>query len=258
MVNCVISKLLNLFFPERCVICDSIMKAPHHGVAICSHCIKTLIFLDTTTTCRICGCQIDPSQPLCTTCQSHQHYFDRVFSCFPYKDEVREAILRYKFHKRRDYCRGFGALLTKRVAPIHKACPIDAIVNVPLTKAGFLERGYNQTELLAERISRDLSIPFWENAFLKIRETKKQSLLSYRERFENIKGAFSLLMPKSSFKGKHILLVDDVLTTGATADALSKLLREAGADRITVVTIATTGKEDIAPVTKKDELLVTY
>ena len=127
-----------------------------------------------------------------------------------------------------------------------------------MTKAALAERGYHHTNLLAEPVAKALGIPFLAEAFVKSKETQKQSSLSYAARFKNVEKAFLLSMPKSTFKGKRILLIDDVLTTGATADALSKLLASCGAESILVATIAGTQKEQYAPVTEEDELAVTY
>lgn len=142
--------------------------------------------------------------------------------------------------------------------PFHKAEPFDVVVCAPMAKNDLLQRGYHQTELIAGRVAKLLALPFWPDAFDKVKETRKQSSLDYYERFKNVKDAFALTLPKSRFKGKHILLIDDVLTTGATADALSRLLRAADVAQITVATVAATHKEGSLPITEEDEQLVTY
>lgn len=248
-------KILDLIFPERCILCGKVMKAPKSEVAICRHCMKTQLFLDEVHTCRICGCQIDPLMPLCTTCQTHPHFFDRAVACFGYEDRVRHSILQYKFGSRRDYCRSFSQLLYYRVLPFHREQAFDCVLCAPMTKADLVKRGYHQTALLAHRVGSALAIPFLPDAFRKIKDTQKQSTLDYQSRFKNVKDAFALSLPKHHFKDKRILLIDDVLTTGATADALSRLLRSAGAAHITVLTIATTHK---VIATKEDEEFVTY
>ncbi len=128
-----------------------------------------------------------------------------------------------------------------------------------MTKQSLNERGYHQTALLATYVADGLGIPFLAEAFRKTKETAKQStLLGYVARFKNVEKAFALSVPAKTFKGKNVLLIDDVLTTGATADALSKLLVSAGASRIIVATVAGTQKEQASPVTEEDELMVTY
>ncbi len=251
-------KFLDVVFPERCIICDRVMNATKNRVAICPHCADRLIFLDEVPTCRICGCQLTSTEPICMTCQTHVHYFTRAVSCFPYKDGVRRSILAYKFHGRRDYCRTFSRLLYHRVFPFHKQHPFHCVVCTPMTEDALRERGYHHTNLIAESVANALSLPFLPNAFTKSSETRKQSSLDYVSRFKNVEKAFSLAVPKKIFKGKRVLLIDDVLTTGATADALSKLLASCGAESILVATIAGTQKEQYGPMTEEDELAVTY
>ncbi len=251
-------KFLDIIFPERCIICGNVMKATKNRIALCRHCADELIFLDEVPTCRICGCQLTAAEPFCLTCQTHVHYFTRAVSCFPYQGGVRHAILQYKFGGRRDYCRTFARLLYYRVLPFHKQHPFDYVVCTPMTKESLQERGYHHINLIAEPVAKALGVPFLSEAFLKSAETRKQSSLDYVSRFKNVEKAFSLSMPKKTFKGKHILLIDDVLTTGATADALSKLLTSSGAEKILVATVAGTQKEHYGPVTEEDELAVTY
>ena len=252
-------KVLDLLFPEACVICGKILGSCENGVALCPRCLAELIFLDEAHTCKVCGCPIDASLSLCTTCQTHQHHFDRAFSCFAYKDGIRRAVLRYKFYGRRDHFRTFSCPMHHRILPFHRKQPFDCMVCAPLSKADELKRGYHQTKLLAEPLSKSLAIPFLPDAFCKIKETKKQSTMpDYLARLKNVEKAFALAMPKSEFKGKNILLIDDVLTTGATADALAKLLKGAGAASVTVATFATTQEEYFEPTLEEDEWIVTY
>ncbi len=251
-------KILDFVFPERCMICDGVMKATKSRIAICPHCAEKLTFLDEVPTCRICGCQLTSSEPICPTCQIHVHYFIRAVACLPYKEGVRHAVLQYKFYGRRDLCRTFARLLYYRVLPFHRQKPFDCVVCTPMTEDALRERGYHHTNLIAEPVAKELGVPFWAEAFSKSAETRKQSLLDYASRFKNVEKAFSLSMQKKAFKGKNILLIDDVLTTGATADALSKLLSDAGAERIFVATVAGTQKEQYGPVTEEDELAVMF
>lgn len=241
------------------MFCGVVMKPNKKGIGICKHCMSNLTFLDGVPTCRICGCQLDGDEPFCVTCQTHQHYFSRAVSCLPYRDTVRHAVLQYKFGGRRDYSRTFSKLLYYRVLPFHKQLPFDCVVCVPMTKQSLAERGYHQTQLLATYIAHELGIPFLPEAFRKTKETPKQStLLGYRARFKNVEKAFALSMPTKTFKGKNVLLIDDVLTTGATADAISKLLVSAGCSRIVVATLAGTQKEQYGPVSEDDVLAVTF
>ncbi len=148
--------------------------------------------------------------------------------------------------------------MSRRLLPLHQKEPFDCVLCVPMTKAGLRERGYHQTALLAERIAKTLTVPFFKKALIKVKETPKQSTLGYADRLQNVAHAFQLSASKENFANKNILLVDDVLTTGATADAISKLLQKAGAKRVTVAVIASTTLRPDGMVAKEDEMLVTY
>jgi ComF family protein len=115
--------------------------------------------------------------------------------------------------------------------------PIDVIVPVPLHKIRLDERGYNQSELLARELSYRLNI-FMSKALRRVRNTTTQTALHKEERIENVKGAFKVTY-KDTIVGKNVLLVDDVLTTGATLDECAKVLKENGAKDVYVATIAT-------------------
>ncbi len=236
-------KLLSVLFPEQCVFCGQLMHVGKTKIAVCQRCAGRLTFLESAHTCKICGRVTKAEELICETCLTHPHYFDRAVSCFSYEGEIRRSILRYKFSGRRDYCRTFAPLLYHRILPLHQEKPFDFVVCAPLSKSARLKRGYNQAELIAKRVAQALDIPFLEGAFAKIKETPKQSTLHYAERFENVAHAFTLALPADAFRNKRILLVDDVLTTGATADALARLLKRAKAACIVVATIASTNRK---------------
>lgn len=251
-------RLLALFFPDRCLFCDEVMHYRENGLCICEDCMKTQVFLENMHTCALCDCPIPPEDHLCNTCQTHTHFFDRAVSCMSYKDEIRSAILKFKFYHRIDLYRPMAAFMCRRVAPLHNESPFDFMVCAPQSKQSYRERGYNQAALLAEQIAKDVKLPYIKDAFLKIKETPKQSTLSYRERMKNVEHAFKLNTSLPSLRGKRIVLVDDVLTTGATADALSNLLKRAGAKYVLVLTMAATEKDRLETFTAEDIAEITF
>ncbi len=253
-----LSRLPALFFPDRCLFCDEVIPYAEDGLCICSDCMSTQIFLANVHTCTLCGCPLPPEEHLCDTCQTHIHFFDRALSCMTYEKEIRSAILQFKFYHRIDLYRPMAALMVKRVLPFHQESPYDVVVCAPQSKKSYLERGYNQADLLAKRIAKDIKLPYIKNAFLKIKETPKQSTLSYKERMKNVEHAFKLNDTTPSLCNKRIILVDDVLTTGATADSLSKLLKRAGAAYVLVLTVAATEKDRLETFTPEDIAEITF
>ncbi len=230
----------SLFFPDRCAFCNYVMRLPEDNLCICDACKESLVFLADVPTCRICGCRLSEGEELCDDCRSHPHHFDKALSCLTYAYAVRDSIIKYKFHKRIDHSRTYSALLISRIAPFVSEFSIDFVVCAPLSNRRLNERGYNQAEEIARPVAKSLKIPFLRDAFSKIKDTPKQSTLGYTERFKNVDGAFALNLSKDEVRGKTFLLIDDVLTTGATADALALLLKKAGAKTVIVATVAST------------------
>jgi competence protein ComFC len=159
--------------------------------------------------------------------------YTRVIAYGLYEGVLKEAINRFKFYGLRRLSRPLGGLLPN--LPIPES---DAIVPVPLTAKGLRQRGFNQSLLTAQVVSKKTGIPLNIDTLMKIKETPPQVGLSASERHTNLAGAFKA---KGDLKGGRILLVDDVVTTGATAAACSKALLKAGAKEITVLTIARAG-----------------
>jgi len=150
-----------------------------------------------------------------------------------YEGVLKEAISRFKFYGLRRLSRPLGGLLPGLTIP-----ESDAIVPVPLTAKGLKQRGFNQSLLIARVVSKKTGTPLNIDTLLKIRETPPQVGLSASERHKNLAGAFTA---KGHLKGSRILLVDDVVTTGATAAACSKALLKAGAQEVIVLAIARAG-----------------
>jgi ComF family protein len=143
------------------------------------------------------------------------------------------AINIYKFHGLRRLHTPLGKLLLEI-----DITAMDAIIPVPLGIKGLRERGFNQSLLLAKVISENAKIPLVMDGLMKIRETHPQVGLSAKERARNLKGAF---IAKRDFRGKKLLLVDDVMTTGTTANECAKELFKAGAEDVAALTLARAG-----------------
>ncbi|HMK49953.1 MAG TPA: ComF family protein [Thermodesulfovibrionales bacterium] len=150
-----------------------------------------------------------------------------------YDGVLKEAISQFKFHGLRRLWRPLGSLLSVLEIPRY-----DVIVAVPLTARGLRQRGFNQSLLIARSISGEKGIPIYLDALFKIKETPPQVGLSAGVRRSNLKGAFTA---KGDLKGASVLLVDDVVTTGATVGECSKALLKAGAKEVSVLAIARAG-----------------
>ena len=231
-IHPLISNILNSIYPSECPVCGKAADIFIHS-PVCSACWSQ-IRRYTGPSCGICALPfISEYAQLCGGCMKKSPPYARVIAYGLYEGVLKEAISRFKFYGLRRLSRPLGGLLPN--LPIPEA---DAIVPVPLTAKGLRQRGFNQSLLLARVVSKKTGIPLNIDTLLKIKETPPQVGLSASERHKNLAGAFTA---KGAIKGSRILLVDDVVTTGATAAACSKALLKAGAQEINVLTIARAG-----------------
>jgi len=169
----------------------------------------------------------------------NHHYFDFAWSACTYENPLKNLLLLFKYHQKTLLRHVFAQLL---IDFIHKynldILQFDTIVPVPLFSSKLRERSYNQSELLAKAISREFNISISKNIAKRIKNTKSQTILSQKERWTNIGGAFKI-EPSININNKNILIIDDLITTGATVSELSKLLKEHGAATVGILTLAT-------------------
>lgn len=227
-----------LFFPLdfTCDICG----AETFGTNICPDCRKKITFNDGNT-CPVCGRKTVRDE-ICMECKAMPPLYKKAVSPLVYSGGVQTLV--YKFKNGNPYlCRYFGNLMTEKLVGFPK---IDAIVYVPLTKFAMFSRGYNPSALLAEEISFNTGAPLIRGAIARVRRGKPQKGLSLKDRRANVNGAFAVKKRKS-VKGLSVLLVDDVMTTGATADEIAKILRAAGAKAVYAAQIASV---EYKPATK--------
>ena len=206
-----LESLASLLFPPRCAFCG---KPGVHGV--CSECEKAL--------------------PYCKTPLHERAEIGACLAPLKYEGIVREALLNYKFHAGQSRCTGFGDVLAQAVAE-HFGGEFDIVTYVPVSKKRKQERGYDQSYLLARETCCHWSVAP-ETLLQKTKDNVAQSSLSSREeRQKNVVGAY-VAVNVDKIKGKRILLIDDILTTGATLREAARVLREAGAERVICATLA--------------------
>ena len=201
--------------------------------------------------CADCGLPLEsgPSVPLCGGCADRLprspfpwlpgpgRSLDGAFSPFLYKGPCRDLILALKYEGRLSLVPFFASSMAEEVRRRLGERPADRVLPVPLHPTRLRERTFNQAQLLAGAVARRLGIPLEEELLIRCRPTQPQAELSREERSRNVRGAFDLRRGPP-VQGLRLLLVDDVLTTGATAQACAGLLKSAGARSVWVVTAA--------------------
>ena len=224
-----ISKVLNSIYPLQCPSCGGESDAFHHS-PICSSCWSKIERYPGPS-CRICALPL-PSElsSICFNCLKKAPPFSKVINFGLYEGVLSDAINHLKFHGLKRLAKTLGRLLLNFDLP-----DADGIVPVPLTVKRLRERGFNQSLLIARVMSKEIKIPLLVDILFKKKETPPQTGLSAKERLSNLKNAFEV---KGNIQGLRLLLVDDVMTTGATVTECSKQLIKAGAEEVVVLTLA--------------------
>lgn len=185
-----------------------------------------------------CGSPCPSMASYCLNCQRHKRQFNLARAPLVYSESVARAIQAFKYEGKRYLALPFAKLLNQEFdKSFREDIKIDLITYVPLFKSKQKKRGYNQSKLLAIELSKLVELPLSKDNLIRIKDTATQTNLTYKERQKNLDGAF-LAKDPSQFKNRNILLMDDVLTTGSTAEHCAKILKKAKAKEVYVLTIA--------------------
>ena len=211
----VLQLLKELLFPRKCVFCGGILNRNESGI------------------CRSCRTELPEYEG--------DRYLPELDGCcvlWYYQDAVRESLHRFKFYNRPDYADVYGPILAMKIQ--QRFPDAQVLTWAPVSKARLKQRGYDQSELLAKATARELGIPA-VRLLVKHRDNPAQSGVENADvRRENVRDVYRLC---GDAAGKRIVLVDDILTTGATAGECARVLRQAGAERVYLAAVAS-GKQD--------------
>lgn len=223
--------LLDLLYPGKhlCYLCwNEVEGQKDRGV--CENCTARILNASKKlTSCSHCSYFTKAS--VCPNCVDWEESLYRVVSVVPYYGMYREMIQNLKYGKRKELAAPLGYLMARKILLAAPKIRFDYVIPVPLHPYKGLERGYNQSRLLAEQIADELRIPMDINVLKRIRYEDTQTKLGKKERRRNIEGAFKLAEEGLS-KGKRILLIDDIVTTGATLQECAYILRRGEAGEI--------------------------
>jgi ComF family protein len=230
------SWLLDAILPPRCLKCGELVA---DSGALCGACWPELRFLGPPC-CACCGLPFEFEMgegSLCGACTADRPLYNRARAALAYDDASRDLVLRFKHADRIDGAATFAGWMARAGAELVAAA--DIIAPVPLHRWRLVRRRYNQAAVLANAIGRARGKLVVPDLLVRRRATPSQGHLGRSQRRRNVAGAFSLHPGQAQVaKGARILLVDDVLTTGATAEACVKALRNAGASAVDLLVLA--------------------
>jgi competence protein ComFC len=233
--------IVSVFFPAGCRICERPLTTANR-VPICEECLSSFKRVPDIV-CEVCGRPLTEmtrkeGEPLlCPACQDNTYAFDRARSFALYEEAVVRAILLLKFEQIEPLGAWFAERLAKMVSPDRVSPVADVVVPVPLHRERERERGYNQAALISKPLAKRLRLPHKAVLLMRTRARPDKQVLSLEERWESVRGAFAT-RPGSKVDNLRVILVDDVLTTGATLDACARTLRDAGAKSVIGLTAA--------------------
>ena len=229
--NYITNELTEMFTPTcRCLACG---KDVFDESGFCPSCAEKVVF-NNGKTCKRCGVGIDGAEDYCGNCAFDKVYFDRAYSVFSYEGIVQKAILAMKFNNLASYAKTFAKYLVFIANKV--GLSYDLVTFAPMSKKSLRKRRYNQAEQLAKHFCHlldkdDLLV----EAIVKVKETQAQEQLNKTERKTNLIGAYKI---NADVKGKRVLIIDDVKTTGSTLNECAKVLKDAGATTVYGLTVA--------------------
>jgi ComF family protein len=228
-----------LLFPPRCLVCSADVPPEQPDLPLCAPCTDRLAPPDRIG-CRRCGSAIpsvEAPPDHCPMCEQNRLWFDTVVTLGEYRDELRDMVVRMKRPIHESLSIAMGRLLAHRRAAELADFRPDLIVPIPMHWMRWLSRGMNSPTLVGDCLGRQLQAPVRRRLLLRHRNTPPQKNLKPRERFNNVRGAFRVRRG-ADLDGARVLLVDDILTTGATCSEAAKMLKQAGAAMVAVAIIA--------------------
>lgn len=222
-----LKNIQTLLLPPRCIFCGD---KGFRDLDICPGCFHDL--QHNHHCCYRCGEHFDAANAvaqLCGRCLKNPPSFDETHAPFRYDSAMRHLITQLKFHRNYKNARLLAGLLAEHVAVVSKLP--ECIIPVPLHPNRYRQRGFNQSLEIARHLGKQLTIPVNFNSCIRSRDTSHQSELPAKQRRNNMKRAFDLA---ATISYRHVAIIDDVMTTGATVDALAAALKRHGVAKVDI------------------------
>ena len=231
-------------FPADCLLCATPIRRWTRA-PVCRDCLRSPRIELPPHSCAVCAQAIqsiapDEVEPRCGDCLRDPPPFSRTIVAGVYDGDLRKLIHLIKYERMRPLAPALGRLLGKRVATAGVA--VDLVIPVPLHWRRRISREFNQAALLGREVSRVIGVPLNSSSIRRKKATRAQAGLTDRERHENLRAAFRVRSP-NEIRGRRVLIVDDVMTTGATLAACAKAVKRAGAEGVAVAALARAHRE---------------
>lgn len=225
--------ILDIIYPVRCPICGEIVIPK--GNKVCKDCKNKLPYISEPR-CKKCSKPIEHEEKeYCSDCQRKNFHFDKGYAVWVYDEAMKHSVSNFKYHSKKEYAKFYTQEMVGLYGDRIKKLSPDLIVPIPIHRSKYLERGYNQADILACGIGKELGIPVLSNLLVRTKKTLPQKKLSDKERLRNLQEAFQFNENAANFYHKKIskvLLVDDIYTTGSTIEACANVLKSQGTKEI--------------------------
>ena len=224
---------LDILFPPICIACEKSLLPHEKDRFICENCFSG-IQINSTLTCPVCRARLADNKKIC-----HKEASYRLAAAANYDNElVKNLIWQLKFQKKTVAAKILGEILFLHLSSFRFPLASFLLIPIPLHKNRKRERGFNQSELIAEALEKKTGLPMVTNALIRIKDTPPQTeTRDFEERKKNMEKSFMVLYP-DLIKNKNIILIDDVFTSGSTITEAVKTLKSHGAKRVIALTVA--------------------
>lgn len=235
--RCLRQIFLGVFFPPRCPVCDDLLEQADAvcagGDGIHPRCVHKLTWTQEPVCCH-CGRPLEKdAEEYCFDCsrlRKETVTFQQAKALLLYRGDAKKMMYRFKYSNRREYGDFFAMQAAKRYGKWFREIGAEAIMPVPMFPVKKRRRGYNQAETFARALAEELGIAYEAGILRRIRNTKPLKELNDAQRRENLKNAFQI--KQMGVKYKKILVVDDIYTTGSTANEIARILRQSGVENV--------------------------
>jgi competence protein ComFC len=240
MLRGLLKGLKDLIYPNCCLVCKNKISSTNQRQLICTNCWDK-IEQNLPPFCASCGRHLTPEaieKNACPSCFRVNFYFDRAFSPCTYTGVVKKLIHEFKYSGKDYLGKPLGKLMHTFIRNYQLPIThLDFLVPIPLHKSRQREREFNQAEILSQEIAQQFNKQVLTDLLIRVKPTKTQTELTFQERCQNVEKSFSVTKPEL-IKDTNLLLIDDVLTTGATSNEAARCLKEAGAKKVLLLTLA--------------------